>query len=88
MMQSYPQVLVNVRTTERVNDPASDLAEEIVLAENMMNGDGRILVRASGTEPLARVMVEASTQERAEAIAHELAEVLITRHGGAIEGGH
>jgi len=88
MMQSYPQVLVNVRTTERVNDPASDLAEEIVRAENMMNGDGRILVRASGTEPLARVMVEASTQERAEAIAHELAEVLITRHGGAIEGGH
>jgi phosphoglucosamine mutase len=88
MMQSYPQVLVNVRTTERVNDPASDLAEEIVRAENMMNGDGRILVRASGTEPLARVMVEASTQERAEAIAQELAEALIARHGGAIEGGH
>jgi len=88
IMQSYPQVLVNVRTTERVNDPAADLAEEIASAENMMNGDGRILVRASGTEPLARVMVEASTQERAEAIAHELAEVLIARHGGAIEGGH
>jgi phosphoglucosamine mutase len=88
MMQSYPQVLVNVRTTERVNDPASYLAEEIVRAENMMNGDGRILVRASGTEPLARVMVEASTQERAEAIAQELAEALIARHGGAIEGGH
>jgi phosphoglucosamine mutase len=88
MMQSYPQVLVNVRTTERVNDPATDLAEEIVRAENIMNGDGRILVRASGTEPLARVMVEASTQERAEAIAQELAEALIARHGGAIEGGH
>lgn len=88
IMQSYPQVLVNVRTLERVNDPASDLAAEIEIAERDLSGDGRILVRASGTEPLVRVMVEANTQERALAIAHSLANVLISRHGGVIEGGH
>lgn len=88
IMQSYPQVLVNVRTLERVNDPASDLAAEIEIAERDLSGDGRILVRASGTEPLVRVMVEANTQERALAIAHSLADVLIFRHGGVIEGGH
>ncbi len=88
IMQSYPQVLVNVRTLERVNDPASDLAAEIEIAERDLSGDGRILVRASGTEPLVRVMVEANTQERALAIAHSLADVLISRHGGVIEGGH
>lgn len=88
IMQSYPQVLVNVRTTERVNDPASDLAVEIEKAEQAMGGDGRILVRASGTEPLVRVMVEANTQERASETASSLAHTLISRHGGAIEGGH
>lgn len=88
IMQSYPQVLVNVRTSERVSDPATDLAVEIDNAEKQLSGDGRILVRASGTEPLVRVMVEANSHERALATAHSLAEVLISRHGGAIEGGH
>lgn len=88
IMQSYPQVLVNVRTTERLNDPASELATSIAEAEKDLDGHGRILVRASGTEPLVRVMVEAPSEEKARDTAVRLAQVLISSHGGAIEGGH
>lgn len=88
IMQSFPQVLLNVRTTERVNDPAAELSTEIAEIEHALGDDGRVLVRASGTEPLVRVMVEATTEEQATAFAQSLVEVLVSRHGGAIEGGH
>lgn len=88
IMQSYPQILVNVRTDERVNDPAGVLADDIVREEKELGGNGRILVRASGTEPLVRIMVEAATEDVAQSVAHRLADVLIHRHGGVIEGGH
>lgn len=88
IMQSFPQVLLNVRTTERVNDPAAELSTEIAEIEDALGDDGRVLVRASGTEPLVRVMVEATTEEQATAFAQSLVEVLVSRHGGAIEGGH
>lgn len=88
IMQSYPQVLVNVRTDERVNDPAHDLADAISDEEKSLAGNGRILVRSSGTEPLVRVMVEAATEADAHSVAQRLADVLIARHGGAIEGKH
>lgn len=88
IMQSFPQVLINVRTTERVNDPAAELATEIAEIEKVLGDDGRVLVRASGTEPLVRVMVEAATEDQATSFAQSLVDVLIARHGGAIEGGH
>ena len=88
IMQSYPQILVNVRTDERVNDPAGVLADDIVREEKELGGNGRILVRASGTEPLVRIMVEAATEDVAQSVAHRLADALIHRHGGVIEGGH
>jgi len=88
IMQSFPQVLVNVRTTERVNDPAHELADEIAEIQKSLGNDGSVLVRASGTEPLVRIMVEATTEEQATSFATSLAEVLISRHGGAIEGAH
>jgi len=88
IMQSFPQVLVNVRITERVNDPALELADEIAEIQKSLGNDGSVLVRASGTEPLVRIMVEATTEEQATSFATSLAEVLISRHGGAIEGAH
>ena len=81
VMVSYPQVLVNVKVAERHPRVADELAAEIAAAEARLDGDGRILVRASGTEPLIRVMVEAATDELARAVADDLAAVALARFG-------
>jgi phosphoglucosamine mutase len=72
-MTSLPQVLVNVRVARRLPDVADRLADEIAAAERELGGSGRILVRASGTEPLVRVMVEAPTHEQAQSVANAVA---------------
>lgn len=72
-MTSLPQVLVNVRVARRMPDIADRLATEIAAAEAGLGDSGRVLVRASGTEPLVRVMVEAPTDELAHATAESLA---------------
>lgn len=88
MMQSYPQVLVNVRTSERVHDPMSALGDAVESIEKELGADGRILVRSSGTEPLVRVMVEANTDAIAQEKAMNLANILVDAYGGTIEGAH
>lgn len=88
IMETYPQVLINVRTENRVHDPVTDIASHIVAAENELGDEGRILVRASGTEPLVRVMVEAANESLAHSTAEALALALIAVHGGNIEGKH
>jgi phosphoglucosamine mutase len=88
IMQSYPQILVNIRTLNRVHDPVHDIAEQIAIAEAELGDNGRILVRSSGTEPLVRVMVEAADQVTAESIAMRLAQAVVDIHGGSIEGTH
>jgi phosphoglucosamine mutase len=72
-MTSLPQVLVNVRVAHRMPDVADRLADEIASAQRSLGDTGRILVRASGTEPLVRVMVEAPTHDGAETVAATLA---------------
>lgn len=66
-MKIYPQQLINVRVTDKnaVTDNAL-VAEVIAEVEKEMDGNGRVLVRPSGTEPLVRVMVEAPTMEVCE----------------------
>ena len=86
VMQSYPQVLVNVRLDDNVHDPVSGIATAIEAVEEQLGASGRVLVRTSGTEPLVRVMVEAPDEETAESTARQLAAALIAVHGGAIEG--
>lgn len=88
IMETYPQVLVNVRTEDKVHDPVADIAPAIAAVEKELGQSGRVLVRASGTEPLIRVMVEAADVETARSTAHQLAAAVIAVHGGAIEGGH
>jgi len=80
-MTSLPQVLVNVRVATRMADIAEQLADDIATVEADLGGTGRVLVRASGTEPLIRVMVEAPTAEAAQAAADQLADVARTRFG-------
>jgi len=81
VMASYPQVLLNVQVRERHPSAADELAAEIRSAEVALGGDGRILVRASGTEPLIRVMVEAATEAIAQSVAEELVKAVVARFG-------
>ena len=64
--QSYPQKLVNVTVADKGRrtgwEACEPLAHAVSDAEAAMAGSGRVLVRASGTEPLLRVMVEAADQ--------------------------
>lgn len=81
VMGTYPQVLVNVRVRDRHPEVAAELADEIATANAGLGGEGRVLVRASGTEPLIRVMVEANTQVAAQRAADELAATVLRRFG-------
>jgi phosphoglucosamine mutase len=70
-----PQVLVNV-TAPRDRATADDVLAAVAVEEAALDGGGRVLLRPSGTEPLVRVMVEATTQDDAEQIARRLAAVV------------
>jgi phosphoglucosamine mutase len=74
-MKRYPQVLVNVRVSRKVPfDAIPDVKTAIDRLENELQGRGRLLVRYSGTENLARVMIEGEAQEGIEAQASALAD--------------
>ena len=79
VMQSVPQVLRNVRVSRMPKDLDGLLGDELRSERAALADDGRILVRASGTEPVVRVMVEALSQERAEAVAERLVHLVETR---------
>jgi phosphoglucosamine mutase len=72
VMTRLPQVLRNVRVAQRGVDAAPLIADAIADAERELGGTGRVLVRSSGTEPLVRVMVEAPTEQQADAVATQL----------------
>ena len=72
-MVRLPQVLVNVRTARRDPQLLAKLAGDVAQAEAQLGDRGRVLLRASGTEPVVRVMVEAPTHEEAAAVADRLA---------------
>ncbi len=81
-MTIYPQKLVNVRVTDKhaVTQNAK-VAEVISQVESEMAGNGRVLVRPSGTEPLVRVMVEAATEEECESYVNRIADVVKAEMG-------
>jgi phosphoglucosamine mutase len=76
-MLKFPQVLLNVKVAKRF-DPASVPAVQDAVRgiEKRMAGDGRVVLRASGTEPVIRVMVEGRSEEATRSAATELAEVV------------
>ncbi len=74
----FPQVLINVRIAPGYDWQSSSLAQETLRAVEAELGDtGRVLVRASGTEPLLRVMVEARDAAKAQACAQRLADACL-----------
>lgn len=76
-MTKLPQTMINVRVSERF-DPMTrtDIAEAVRKAEDHLGAAGRILLRASGTEPLIRVMAEGEDAAVIGQVAEELAEVV------------
>jgi phosphoglucosamine mutase len=76
-MPQFPQVMINVRVKERVDPSASPGIQAAVgRVESALGRAGRVVLRASGTEPLIRVMVEAQEQAQATRYANELADAV------------
>lgn len=72
-----PQVLINVPGVDRrALEGADVLWAEVARIEDALAGHGRVLLRASGTEPMVRVMVEADSHDRAEGLAGEIADLV------------
>ncbi len=81
-MVKFPQVLVNVPVREkRPFDAIPGLSGRVSELEAAMNGVGRILLRYSGTESLARIMLEGEDQEHIERVAAEVADLIRTSIG-------
>jgi phosphoglucosamine mutase len=77
VMQRFPQVLINVSGVAKEKLPTSTLiAQAVADSERRLGDEGRVLLRASGTEPLVRVMVEASSDSLAQDVASSLAAVV------------
>jgi phosphoglucosamine mutase len=73
----YPQVLVNVRVREkRPFEEVAEVAQAARETEALLGERGRLLLRYSGTEPLARVMIEGERQETVERLANTLADLI------------
>jgi phosphoglucosamine mutase len=78
----YPQVLVNAKVpSEKKYAYKEDevIKEAIEKIEKEFSGNGRVLIRPSGTEPLVRVMIEGENQEILDKKAHELANLIEER---------
>ncbi len=74
-MQKYPQVLVNVKMDKKVNiDNMDSVKKAVATVEKKLGASGRVLLRASGTEPLIRVMVEGAKEDEVVKYAHQLAD--------------
>lgn len=81
-LQVFPQVIVNVRVREKLPlDQIPAVAESIHRAETELNGAGRVVVRYSGTEALARVMIEAESEARMREHADRIAQAIRSEIG-------
>ena len=76
-MEIFPQVLKNVRVHDKqlAQDDAK-VQEEVAKVTEALGGNGRILLRQSGTEPVVRVMVEAASEELCENYVNQVVAVM------------
>jgi phosphoglucosamine mutase len=76
-MSKYPQTMVNVRTERRLDPTKSEeIQKALELAQDELSDTGRVVLRASGTEPVIRVMVEGEDEQQVVDIANRLAAVV------------
>ena len=82
IMVRFPQVLINVKDVkkERLQESAA-ISSAVKAAEDRLGDSGRVLLRASGTEALVRVMVEAASDSLAEEVARQLADIVKSELG-------
>jgi phosphoglucosamine mutase len=81
-LRKFPQVLVNVPVRAKPPiDSITGVGERVAVFEQEMNGRGRVLIRYSGTESLARVMIEGADGARIRAMAEDLAGLIRARIG-------
>ncbi|WP_253768373.1 phosphoglucosamine mutase [Nonomuraea roseoviolacea] len=76
VMTPLPQVLINVKGVDKGKAKAAELVSAVADAEAELGDTGRVLIRPSGTEPMIRVMVEASSEDQATKVAERLADVV------------
>ncbi|MDF2547406.1 MAG: phosphoglucosamine mutase [Anaerosolibacter sp.] len=82
VMTDYPQVLINAKVSNsKKNKYMEDevIVKEITKLEELMDGEGRVLIRPSGTEPLVRVMLEGKNESQLRELALELAKLIEER---------
>lgn len=85
-MKKFPQTLVNVRVTDKHHVTDNEKVKaEIEKVEAEMAGNGRVLVRPSGTEPLVRVMVEAATEELCRTYTDRIATIVEEEMGLSVQ---
>ena len=78
-MQEFPQELINVRVPERIEvEDNAEIGSAVQAAERQLGQRGRVVLRASGTESVIRVMVEGEDRGEVEAIARRLARIVET----------
>lgn len=85
----FPQVLVNVILDNSVKNEAAkdaELAKRQAEVESQLNGDGRVLIRVSGTEPMIRIMLEGRDEEKILEYALSMAHILVKKYNGKIKG--
>ena len=82
LVPPFPQRLLAVPADRAALAGADRVWEEVRAAGAKLSGDGRVVVRASGTEPVVRVMVEAADAAECERLCHHLADVIATEIGG------
>ena len=81
-MKVYPQVLINVKVTPEGKQKYNNdeyIISAVQQAEMELSGDGRVLVRVSGTEPLVRVMLEGADIEQITKLGNYIADVVKER---------
>jgi len=82
IMTSFPQVLVNAKVKNELKKTClndENIKAEIEKVENALQGEGRVVIRPSGTEPLVRVMIEGKDLDTIEKLARDLAEFIEKR---------
>jgi phosphoglucosamine mutase len=80
-MTKFPQVLLNIKTQAKPNLDGDEIKKAVSDIEKKLGDTGRVLLRASGTEPLIRVMVEGQNEDKVIEYANQLAEQVAKAHG-------